>query len=163
MSGEPGRGGAPSPERLGLDEALDVLPKVELHCHVEGTMPPQTLIELAHAAGRRLPTEDPRDLYRYDSLDGFLEVFWLAQSCLGSRDDWARLAYESVVDAAGHGVVYRESFFTPTRHLDDGQRLIDVVGGLEEGLAAVETETGTRVMLSATWTVRSAGRRAWHS
>jgi adenosine deaminase len=132
---------------LTLDEALDRLPKVELHCHIEGTMRPATLVELADRGDRALPTRDPRELYRYDSLDGFLRIFWLAQSCLRTRDDWARLAYESVIDGAAHGVVYRESFFTPARHLADGQDLGDIVLGLEEGLAAGAAETGTRVML----------------
>ena len=58
----------------------------------------------------------------------------LRQSSLVSRDDWTRLAYESVIDAAAHGVIYRESFFTPARHLAAGQDLEDILGGLEEGL-----------------------------
>ena len=70
---------------LTLDEALDRLSKVELHCHIEGTMRPATLVELAERGGLALPTRDPGELYRYDSLDGFLEVFWLAQSCLQTR------------------------------------------------------------------------------
>jgi adenine deaminase len=132
---------------LTLEAALDRLPKVELHCHVEGTMRPQTLVDLATGAGRALPSSDPQELYRFTSLDHFLELFWLAQACLETRDDWVRLAYESVVDGAAHGVVYRESFFTPARHLAAGQRLADIVMGLEEGLQAGEEETGTRVML----------------
>lgn len=128
-------------------EALDRLPKVELHCHVEGTMRPDTLAELAAKSGHQLGTADPRDLYRYDSLDEFLNVFWLAQSCLTSRDDWARLAHESVVDGAAHGLIYRESFFTPARHLSSGQDLEDIVLGLEDGLAAGEEATGLTVML----------------
>jgi adenosine deaminase len=88
-------------------------------------------------------------LYRYDSLNGFLKVFWLVQSCLASREDWARLAYESVTDAAAHGRVYAESFFTPARHLAAGQRLSDIVAGLAEGIAAAEQDTGARCMLIA--------------
>jgi adenosine deaminase len=132
---------------LTLSQALDLLPKVELHCHVEGTMRAGTLVELVARAGRTLPTSDPRELYRYDSLDGFLRVFWLAQSCLTTRDDWSRLAYESVLDGAAHGLVYRESFFTPARHLADGQDLGHIIAGLEDGLAAGEAETGTKAML----------------
>lgn len=127
--------------------ALDALPKVELHCHVEGTLRPTTLLELARRHDIALPTEDLEELYRYHSLDGFLEVFWLGQSTLGDRDDWARLAYESVLDGAAHGVVYRESFFTPARHLRAGQRLSDIVAGLDEGLSAGETETGVHYRL----------------
>jgi len=136
------------PDRtLTMAEALDLLPKVELHCHVEGTMRLETLIELAASSGHALGTAEPSEVYRYDSLDGFLKLFWLAQSCLTTRDDWARLAYESVVDGAVHGLIYRESFFTPARHLTSGQDLEDIVRGLEDGLAAGEQETGLRVML----------------
>jgi adenine deaminase len=127
--------------------ALDRLPKVELHCHVEGTMRPRTVVELAHRNGIPLPSADPTELYRYSSLDTFLQVFWLVQSTLGRREDWARLAYESVVDGAAHGLVYRETFFTPARHLAAGQDLADIVAGLADGLGAGESETGTRVML----------------
>ncbi len=132
-----------------LTSALQRLPKVELHCHVEGTMRPSTVVELAGKNGIALPTEDPTQLYRYTSLDTFLEIFWLVQSVLGDRDDWARLAYESVVDGVEHGLAYRETFFTPARHLDVGQDLADIVAGLAEGLAAAEDETGVRVMLIA--------------
>jgi adenosine deaminase len=130
-----------------MAEALDRLPKVELHCHVEGTMRTGTLLELAARNGRDLGTDEPGELYRYDSLDGFLKVFWLAQSCLTTRDDWARLAYESIIDGAAHGLVYRESFFTPARHLASGQDLEEIVHGLEDGLAAGEAQTGLKVML----------------
>ncbi|MFL5677342.1 MAG: adenosine deaminase [Chloroflexota bacterium] len=128
-------------------EALDRLPKVELHCHIEGTMRLETLVELAQKSGQALGTTDPAELYRYESLDGFLRLFWIAQASLVTREDWARLAYESVLDAAAHRIVYRESFFTPTRHLAAGQDLADIVAGLEEGLAAGESETDCRVML----------------
>jgi adenosine deaminase len=129
--------------------ALDRLPKVELHCHVEGTMRPDTVVELARKNGIELPTSDPTELYRYSNLDTFLEIFWLVQSTLGSREDWTRLAYESIVDGAAHGLVYRETFFTPARHLDAGQDLAEIVAGLAEGLEAAETETGVRAMLIA--------------
>ena len=129
--------------------ALDRLPKVELHCHVEGTMRPGTVVELAAKNGIELRTSDPTELYRYSNLDTFLEIFWLVQSTLGSREDWARLAYESILDGATHGLVYRETFFTPARHLAAGQDLADIVVGLSEGLAAAEDETGVRAMLIA--------------
>jgi adenosine deaminase len=135
------------PDGLTLAGALERLPKVELHCHVEGTMRAATVAQLAATNGVALPVADPTELYRYDSLDGFLRVFWLVQSVLCDRSDWARLAYESVLDGATHGLAYRESFFTPARHLAAGQRLTDIVAGLDEGFAAAEAETGVRVAL----------------
>jgi adenosine deaminase len=108
---------------------------------------PSTVVELARKHGRQLPTEDPTDLYRFSSLDSFLEIFWLVQSLIGDRDDWARVGYEATLDAAPHGLRYREAFFTPARHLEAGQSLADIIAGLTEGIEAAERETGARTFL----------------
>jgi adenosine deaminase len=130
-------------------EVFDLIPKVELHCHVEGTVRPATVLELARKAGRPLAVDDPADLYRYDSLDSFLAVFWLVQETLITREDWTRIAYESLIDGAAHGLRYREMFFTPARHLSAGQDLGGIVAGLTEGIEAAEAATGVRCMLIA--------------
>ena len=127
----------------------DLLPKVELHCHVEGTIRPSTVVDLARAAGRALPVDDPTELYRYTSLDSFLAVFWLVQELLRTPDDWERAARESLVDAAPHGLRYREMFFTPARHLAGGQDLAGIVAGLTRGIEAAEREVGVRAALIA--------------
>jgi adenine deaminase len=128
-------------------DAYDAIPKVELHCHVEGTIRPATVVELARKNGRRLPTDEPTELYRFDSLDSFLAIFWLVQELLADPDDWERAGYESVVDAAPHGLRYREMFFTPARHLAAGQELAEIVTGLSRGVERAEAETGVRCML----------------
>ena len=128
-------------------DPYDAIPKVELHCHLEGTVRPSTVVELARKHGRELPTDDPTDLYRFTSLDSFLQIFWLVQSLIGDREDWARVAYEATVDAAPHGLRYREAFFTPARHLEAGQSLAEIIAGLTEGIEAAERETGARTAL----------------
>jgi adenosine deaminase len=132
---------------IDLAEALRLLPKVELHCHIEGTMRPGTVVELAHKNGILLPDPSPENLYNYGNLNEFLEVFFLVQSTLSDRGDWAQLAYESVVDAALSGRVYAESFFTPASAMARGQRLGEILAGLDEGLDAGDSETGARTML----------------
>ncbi len=111
-------------------EALRALPKVELHCHLEGAIRPGTVTELARKNGVALPAGDLRDQYRYGSLDEFLTVFRRVQSVLADRDDWARLGYESVLDGAAAGRVYAEVFVSPARHLAGGQALGSVLEGL---------------------------------
>jgi len=132
-----------------LAAALRALPKVELHCHVEGTMRPATVEELARKNGVAIPGGDLLALYRYGSLNEFLTIFWLVQSVLHDTDDWARLGYESVLDGAAAGRVYAEVFVTPARHLAAGQTLAAVLEGLSAGLAAGDAETGsqTRVIV----------------
>lgn len=128
-------------------EQARALPKVELHCHIEGTMRAETVRELARANGIDLPTDDVTTLYDYDDLTGFLSVFWLVQSTLCTPDDWERLAFESIVDGAQHGLRHREAFFTPARHLAAGQHLGDIMSALDRGLASGERATGTTCTL----------------
>ena len=132
-----------------MADVYDAIPKVELHCHVEGTVRATTVVELARKAGRPLPVDDPEQLYRYTSLDTFLAIFWLVQETLTEPADWERIAYESLVDAVAHGLRYRETFFTPARHLAAGQDLAGIVDGLSAGIAAAEAETGVRAALIA--------------
>lgn len=135
--------------RMPAPDVFDAIPKVELHCHVEGTVRPTTVLELARKAGRPLPVDEPTELYRYDSLDSFLAIFWLVQETLVEPSDWERIAYESLVDAVPHGLRYRETFFTPARHLAAGQDLVGIVEGLTAGIRAAEADTGVRAVLIA--------------
>jgi adenosine deaminase len=128
-------------------EWFAALPKVELHCHIEGTMRPSTVAELSATHGHPLPAASLEELFAYDDLTDFLSVFWFVQGVLRTPEDWERLAYESIVDGAPHGLRYREAFFTPTRHLENGQRLADIVVALDRGLEAAEHETGARCRL----------------
>ncbi len=130
-----------------MKDVFDLIPKVELHCHVEGTIRPSTVAELAKKNSRMLPVDRLEDLYTYDSLDGFLEIFWFVQEMLADPGDWERIAYESIIDAAPFGLRYRETFFTPSRHMETGQDLGGIVEGLTRGLDQAEAETGIRCML----------------
>jgi adenosine deaminase len=132
-----------------MTDMFDAIPKVELHCHVEGTVRPATVLDLARKAGRPLQVDDPEQLYRYTSLDSFLAIFWLVQETLTEPADWERIAYESLVDAVPHGLRYRETFFTPARHLAAGHGLAGIVDGLSAGIAAAQADTGVRAALIA--------------
>jgi adenosine deaminase len=129
-----------------MPDVADRLPKVELHCHLEGTIAPATVAELATKNGRDLPVPRVEDLYEYDSLNAFLTIFWFVQELLATPDDWERASYESVLHAVPHGLRYRETFFTPARHLEAGQDLGRIVEGIARGLEAAEAETGVRCL-----------------
>ncbi len=132
-----------------VGDLYDAIPKVELHCHVEGCVRPQTVLQLARKAGRTLAVDNPTELYRYTSLDSFLAIFWLIQGTLVEPADWERIAYESLVDAAAHGLRYREMFFTPARHLAAGQTVAGIIDGLTAGIEAAEAAVRVRCMLIA--------------
>jgi adenosine deaminase len=123
-----------------LDVSLARLPKAELRCHIEGTMRYDTAFELARKNGVPLP--DPAAGHPAAPPPGATDMRTLSHSVLRTRQDWALVAYESVIDGAEAGVVYREASFTPARHLAAGQRLVDIIAGLHDGLTAAEKETG---------------------
>jgi len=130
-------------------EHLRRLPKCELHCHVEGTARAGIVGELANANGVPFPVEDPEELYSFRDLNQFLEVFGVVCSSLVSKDDFRRLAYESLEDASGSGVRYRETFFSPGFHIDRGVELDTVFDGLVAGIqeAAVDFDIRARLIL----------------
>jgi adenosine deaminase len=138
---------------LSLPQALRALPKVELHCHLEGAMRQGTVADLAGKNGVPLPPQDTSDCdgpRRYGSLEEFLGIYAKVQSVLADQSDWARLGYEAVLDGAAAGRVYAEVFASPARHLLAGQTLASVLAGLSAGLAAGDAETGcvTRLIVN---------------
>jgi adenosine deaminase len=131
-------------------EYLRRVPKVELHCHVEGTLRPATVVELAAKHDIRLPTTDVDQIYAYETIYEFLEIFRLVNSTVVERDDFARVAYESIEDGARAGNLrYREMFFNPTLHTTRGVPMATVVDGLIDGCHAAEADLGVRCLLIA--------------
>lgn len=129
------------------DSPLRLLPKVELHCHVEGAARAATVAELAAKHGIPLGVDDPDDLYTYESLADFLNAFATVCSVFVEPEDFHRLAYEAAEDAAAAGTRYREMFFSPGFHLDRGVRFDTMWSGLIAGVADGEVDHGVRTRL----------------
>ena len=132
------------------DEFLRRIPKVELHCHFEGTVRPATFADLARKHGVSLPTDDVDRLYDYDSIYEFLKIFAMVSSTLIDQEDFARAAYESIEDGVQLGnLKYREMFFNPTLHTKRGVPYKTVVAGLVDGIRSAEADFGVPCRLIA--------------
>jgi adenosine deaminase len=110
-------------------------------------MRPATLAELARRHKVDLGVAEAERLYEFTDFITFFQLFRAAQSVLRTRGDWARLGYESVLDAARANVIYREAFISPAYFLGGGQKIGDIIAGLAEGITAGDRETGVRTML----------------
>jgi adenosine deaminase len=121
-------------------EFLRRMPKVELHCHLEGSVPAEVAVQLARRRGVALPTEDPQQLYRYDDLEGFLAVYTAVSRAMVTPGDLAEVTHACLVAAAGEGLRYREMSFNPTNHPDMTYR--QVLDGVLDGVRAARAETG---------------------
>lgn len=129
---------------MDLNTFFKQLPKVELHCHLEGAARPSTFADLGAKHGLELPSyEDPAQLYQFEpTLPGFLKVYSLVSQSIRDRDDFRRITYEALEDAAGWGVRYREMFWSPMEHLDVGVPFRDQVEGIVNGLRDAEKDFG---------------------
>jgi len=126
------------------------VPKVELHCHLEGTVRASTAADQARKHGVQLPTDDVDKLYEYDTIYDFLKIYGLVTTTLVDRADFARVAYETLEDGAKSGNLrYREMFFNPTLHTRRGVPYETVVDGLVDGITAAEKDQGVRCRLIA--------------
>ncbi len=132
------------------DEFLRKVPKVELHCHFEGTVRAATFADLARKHGVTLPAGNVDELYSYNTIVEFLVIFGMVSSTIIDREDFARCAYESLEDGARLGnLKYREMFFNPTLHTRRGVATGTVIGGLVDGIHAAERDLGVRCRLIA--------------
>lgn len=114
------------------------LPKAELHLHIEGTLEPELMFELARRNGVRLPYADPeavRRAYRFSNLQSFLDVYYRACSVLIHDRDFYELTAAYLSRARGQGVRHVEIFFDPQTHTARGVKLETVVGGIGRALA----------------------------
>ena len=123
------------------------LPKVELHCHLEGAIAPETIADLARANGVALPVVDPRDLYRFADLTEFLDVYSVICASLRTVEDFHRVTYEVLAAAAADRVRYREMFFSPGFFLRHGVGPATIWEGIRAGLADAHTDLDIRARM----------------
>jgi adenosine deaminase len=113
------------------------LPKAELHLHIEGTLEPELMFELARRNGVRLPYADAqavRRAYRFSNLQSFLDVYYRACSVLIHERDFYELTTAYLARAREQGVRHAEIFFDPQTHTARGVQLETVVRGIGRAL-----------------------------
>ena len=116
------------------------LPTVELHIHLEGSVRPETLRDLAERDGGALPHGMREDGWRFAGFLDFIDNYLEACRLLATPEDFRRIGEEFCADLAAEGVRYAEAVFSPANHaarLDDWYGPIEaVLDGLEAGRRA---------------------------
>jgi len=158
-------GGAPNPanpeaegeasarvdQRFSEEEVRDrihAMPKTELHVHLDGSLRPSTIVELADEHGISLPTTDPEALGEYmfvknaRKLEDYLARFKVTLSVMQRSDALERIAYELCEDAASENVRYMEIRYSPILVAREGMPLPETVDAPLRGMRRAREEFG---------------------
>lgn len=131
-------------------DLLERLPKTELHIHLDGSLRPETMIDLAEEYGVELPSKDPVELAQFMNADSsrnleeYLEKFALTISLMQHVDALERVAFELAEDNAKENVRYVEVRYSPILHTDQGLPLTATVEGPLRGLARATEKYGIK-------------------
>jgi adenosine deaminase len=133
------------------------IPKAELHCHLDGSLRPATLAELAREHRVALPDSDPEAVRAYmrvdnaHNLEEYLARFAVTLSVLQTAEALERVAYELAEDVARDGVRYLEVRYAPVLNVRHGLSLGAVLEAPLRGLERAERDHGviSRVIVCA--------------
>jgi adenine deaminase len=122
---------------------LRSLPKTELHLHIEGTLEPELMFELARRNKIKLrfdSVEDVRKAYEFSDLQSFLDIYYEGAAVLKTERDFHDLAWAYIERAKADGVRHAEVFFDPQTHTARGVKIEAVIDGLASAFARAERE-----------------------
>jgi adenine deaminase len=128
-----------------LASFIDRLPKCELHIHVEGSLEPELMFELAARNGVTLPypsVEALRQAYRFTRLQDFLDLYYQGMSVLLTERDFHDLAAAYLARVHAQGLRHVEMFFDPQGHTSRGIAFAAVVDGLQRALDEAKRDLG---------------------
>ncbi|MBN1562974.1 MAG: adenosine deaminase [Anaerolineae bacterium] len=124
------------------------LPKAELHVHLEGTVQPATLLDLAAQHGVELPVstiEEVTDWYTFRDFNHFIAIFRAISQCLRTPADFTRITYEYGRSMAKNNIRYAEVTWTPYSHVGDPTKNLtfaDLLNAINAGRDQAKQEWG---------------------
>ncbi len=140
-----------SPGDTSCEDFVRSLPKVELHCHLDGSLRLETIWDLAQSRRVELPAsslDELRLLFRpqntASNLVDYLKRFDYTLSVLQDAEALSRAAYELALDNAAENVLYLEVRYSPILHTRKGLKLTQVMNAVLDGLSKAERETNIK-------------------
>ena len=124
---------------------IEGLPKAELHLHIEGTLEPELMFELAQRNAVALPfasVEQVRAAYAFDDLQSFLDIYYQGAAVLVTARDFEDLTWAYLQRASAQGVRHTEIFFDPQTHLVRGVAMGTIVEGIGAALQRADNTLG---------------------
>jgi len=124
---------------------LNDLPKVELHLHLEGSLEPELMFELARRNNIELAfdsIEQLRAAYEFNNLQDFLDIYYQGANVLQKEQDFYDLTWAYLKKCQQQNVLHVEPFFDPQTHTDRGIPFSAVINGISHALKDAEEKLG---------------------
>src|SRR3954464_4562930 len=126
-----------------LPDLLRRMPKAELHMHIEGSLEPELIFELARRNGVEIPyasIDDLRKAYAFSNLQSFLDIYYAGASVLLKEQDFYDMAWAYLLRAQADNVLRTELFFDPQTHTARGVAMETVINGLYRACIDARTQ-----------------------
>nr|WP_246335860.1 adenosine deaminase [Vibrio marinisediminis] len=124
---------------------IQQLPKVELHLHIEGSLEPEMMFELAQRNQIKLPFSTPEAIkaaYQFSNLQSFLDIYYQGANVLQHEQDFYDLTWAYMLRCHQDNVIHTEIFFDPQTHTERGIAFATVIDGIHRALEDAQQKLG---------------------
>ena len=135
---------------MGRTELIRCLPKAELHLHIEGTLEPELMMQLAQKHAVTLPyinIEQVRAAYNFNNLQSFLDLYYIGASVLREEEDFYQLMWAYLCTCKEEKVVHVEMMFDPQTHTERGIGFDIFMPGFARAIEQARQEWGQSSLL----------------
>jgi len=128
-----------------IKQLIATLPKAELHLHIEGSLEPELMFEIASRNNIVLKyksIDEVKKAYNFSNLQDFLDIYYASASVLIHEQDFYDMTWAYLLKAKSDNIVHTEIFFDPQTHTDRGIKFETVVSGIHKALVDAESKLG---------------------
>lgn len=128
-----------------LKEYIELIPKAELHLHIEGSFEPELMFEIAQRNNLHLKyqsVDEIKKAYQFNNLQDFLDIYYAAADVLIKEEDFYDLTMAYLKRAHADNVIHTEIFFDPQTHTARGVSFVTVVNGIYRAMTDAKAKLG---------------------
>ena len=130
---------------MNIVEFIKTTPKTELHLHIEGTLEPKQMFEMAKKNNIKIPfknIEEVKAAYKFENLETFLKIYYEGSKVLLKEEDFFDLTWAYALKCKENNVVHTEIFFDPQAHVNRGVDFNTVINGIHNALKKANKKFG---------------------
>ena len=130
---------------MNIVEFIKKTPKTELHLHIEGTLEPKQMFEMAKKNNIKIPfknIEEVKAAYKFENLETFLKIYYEGSKVLLKEEDFFDLTWAYALKCKENNVVHTEIFFDPQAHVNRGVDFNTVINGIHNALKKANKKFG---------------------